>query len=145
MSSALAESQAEYDVHHELAEDDRVRSQVWGLLAAMDPRGHRLERRSESRHPYPYLVYLSPVRGDGKTPCGDPVVVVGKHLSERGLSFYHPMPLPFRRVIVTLETANGGRMGFLVNLTWCRFTQHGWYESGGRFLDVVPSPIPVEE
>jgi hypothetical protein len=32
-------------------------------------------------------------------------------------------------------------MGVLVDLKWCRFTRHGWYESGGRFLQIVPSPL----
>ena len=73
------------------------------------------------------------------------MVVVGRHLSEHGLTFYHPKPLSFRRVIATLETANGARLAFLLDLSWCRFTRHGWYESGGRFLDTVASPLDSEQ
>ena len=59
--------------------------------------------------------------------------------SEHGMGFYHPKPLPYRRMIASVES--GGRwIGFLVDLKWCRFTQQGWYESGGRYLQSVLSP-----
>jgi len=124
-----------------LSAEGDVRGQVWALLAALYSRGGVTERRRDSRYPYPYLAYLTPVGEDGMTAEGEPVVVVGKHLSERGFGFYHPQPLPYRRMILSLETAGGVRLGFLIHLTWCRFTRHGWYESGGRFLQAVPSPV----
>jgi hypothetical protein len=42
-------------------------------------------------------------------------------------------------MIVALETAGGDRLRLLIDVTWCRFTEQGWYESGGRFLQTVPS------
>ena len=111
---------------------------------ALYPRGDVGERRGEQRYPYPYLVRLTPVAADGVTVVGESLVVVGKHLSERGLGFYHPRPIAYRRVIATLETTSGQRLGFLIDLSWCRFTQQGWYESGGRFLRAVPPRPPGE-
>jgi hypothetical protein len=122
--------------------EDDVRNQVWGLLGALYPRGDLVERRGEQRYPYPYLVHLTPVAADGVTAVGESLVVVGKHLSERGLGFYHPRPIAYRRVIATLETTSGQRLGFLLDLNWCRFTRQGWYESGGRFLRVVLPRAP---
>jgi hypothetical protein len=26
----------------------------------------------------------------------------------------------------------------MMDLTWCRFGRHGWYENGGRFLQILP-------
>ncbi len=124
----------------ETAVDEEIRSQVWGLLGSLYPSGGVGERRGERRFPYPYRVQLTPVGDDDLTPVGEPLVVVGKHLSERGLGFYHPKPLAYRRVIASLETTNGSRLCFLLDLNWCRFTHHAWYESGGRFLRTVPSP-----
>jgi hypothetical protein len=121
--------------------EDDVRNQVWGLLGSLYPGGDLVERRGEQRYPYPYLVRLTPVAADGVTAVGESLVVVGKHLSERGLGFYHPRPIAFRRVIASLETTSGARLGFLIDLNWCRFTRQGWYESGGRFLRAVPSPL----
>ncbi len=121
--------------------DDDIRSQVWGLLGMLYPRHDLAERRRDSRYPFPYLIHLTPVDDDGLTPRGETVVVVGKHISERGLGFYHPKPLPHRRMIASLETPRGHWLGFLVALNWCRFTRQGWYESGGRFLQSVCSPM----
>jgi hypothetical protein len=123
------------------AVDDEVRTQVWALLTAMYPRNDLLERRRDNRYPFPCLVHLTPVGRDGITPEGETVVVVGKHLSERGFGFYHQSPLPHRRMIASLESSKGQWLGFLIDLNWCRFTKGGWYESGGRFLQAVLSPM----
>ena len=40
-------------------------------------------------------------------------------------------------MIASLETPGGDWIGFLIDISWCRFTQHGWYDSGGRLLQVV--------
>jgi hypothetical protein len=117
--------------------EQEVRTQVWALLSSLDPRGNVLERRSERRYAYPYLIHVGPVAENGASWAEEGVIVVGKQISERGLSFYHPKPLPHRRMIVSLETTSGSRLRFLIDLTWCRFTRQGWYESGGRFLQVI--------
>ncbi len=121
--------------------NDDVRTQVWGVLTTLYPRNELGERRRANRYPFPYLVHLTPVDDDGLTPVGETIVVVGKHLSESGLGFYHPKPLPHRRMIVSIETTGGGWLAFLIDLSWCRFTKQGWYESGGRFLQAVDSPV----
>jgi hypothetical protein len=107
-------------------------------LAALYRQGNGIERRRRGRSPYPYLVQLTPVGDDGITPEGPCLVVVGKDLSERGLAFYHPAPLPYRRMVALLETAGGTRLAFLIDVTWCRFKRQGWYESGGRFVQATP-------
>jgi hypothetical protein len=117
--------------------EDELQSRVRGLLSTLCPQHHLIERRHENRYPFPYLVQLTPVASDGITPQGETVVVVGKHLSRSGLGFYHPRPLPHRRMIAMLETGSGQRLRFLVDLHWCCFTRQGWYESGGRFLRLV--------
>ena len=142
MASFAALSQPQIDLLPEQgAANDEVRTQVWGLLSTLYPKVSVMERRREVRYPFPILVHLTPVGKDGATPCGESVVVVGKHISERGMGFYHPQPLPHRRMIVSLEGPRGGLFAFLIDLGWCRFTRQGWYESGGRFLESVVSPL----
>jgi hypothetical protein len=121
--------------------DDEIRTQVWGLLTNLYPRNDLVERRRGSRYPYPCLVHLTPVKADGITSEGETVVVVGKQLSEQGFSFYHQAPLPYRRMIASLENSRGNWLGFLMDLNWCRFSRGGWYESGGRFLQTALSPL----
>jgi hypothetical protein len=127
------------DEHHSGAGDE-IRVQVLGLLTALYPRNDLIERRRDSRYPFPCLIHLTPVSRDGHSLDGEKVVVVGKHLSEHGLGFYHPAPLPHRRMIASLEGSRGHWVAFLIDVNWCRFTKDGWYESGGRFLQAVLSP-----
>ena len=123
------------------APEDDIRFQVRSLLSSLYHQGSLIERRHDNRYPFPHLVHLTPLADDGISPDGEAIVVVGKHLSERGLGFYHRTPLPHRRMIVSLETADGSWLGFIVDLNWCRFTKQGWYESGGRFVKSVLSPM----
>ncbi len=122
------------------AASDAIRTQVWAMLSMLYAKATAVERRRETRYPFPFLVHLTPVGDDAVTPCGPRLIVVGKHISERGLGFYHPEPLSYRRAIASLQGPKGDWFGFLIDLTWCRFTQ-GWYESGGRFLESVASPL----
>ncbi len=140
MQSLLEEPQLDL-LPEQGEEPEDVRTQVWALLSTLYPQSELVERRRENRYPFPYLIHLTPVGDDGRTSAGETIVVVGKHLSQRGLGFYHPKPLPHRRMIASLEDARGNRLGFLVDLNWCRFTKQGWYESGGRFLEAVASPV----
>ncbi|MFI4875835.1 MAG: hypothetical protein ACIALR_10875 [Blastopirellula sp. JB062] len=122
-----------------------VRVQVRSIIGA-ESKGKRLayaDRRRDQRYPYPSLIYLTPVNREGLPLIDQTVVVVGKTLTERGLDFYHQQPIPHRRVIVTMETATGYAASFLMDLTWCRFTKHGWYDNGGRFLNTIACPLPA--
>jgi len=119
--------------------EEAIEDQVAELLTRLYPRNAVTERRRENRYPFPYLVRLMPV-DEALVPQGETLVVVGKHLSPCGLGFYHPQPLPHRRMIVSLEAGEQGWLSFLIDVTWCRFTKQGWYESGGRFLDRVDPP-----
>jgi hypothetical protein len=120
--------------------DESVQQQVWALLAGQYPPSRVTERRSVQRFPYPHLLYLTPA-ADGCDPRRDSIVVVGKHLSERGLGFFYHQPLEYRRAIASLEALDGRWLSFLMDITWCRYTQHGWYDNGGRFLQVVEPPV----
>jgi hypothetical protein len=139
----LHDLQPDVLAQNDIRQEQDILEQVWGLLSTFYPKSEINERRRDQRFPFPYLIHLTPVAQDGITPEGESVVVVGKHLSERGLGFYHPKPIPHRRMIASLES-NGQWLGFLIDLSWCRFTRQGWYESGGRFLEAVPSPVKQE-
>jgi hypothetical protein len=124
--------------------ESHVRESVHKVMAATQPGSPRSERRREKRHPFPYPVYLTPVGRDGVTPVGETTVVLGKHLSDLGFDFYHRDPLPHRRAILSFEGGGGTWIGLLIDLSWCRFGRHGWYDNGGRFLGVVASPLNDE-
>ncbi len=118
--------------------DNPMAAAVWQVISRTYPNAVQSERRQAPRYAFPYLVQIQPVFEDGVSRQGSPFVVVGKQISELGLGFYHPKPLPSRYGIVSLD-AGGTQVSLLIELLWTQFTHHGWYESGGRFLKLVSS------
>ncbi|MBI85245.1 MAG: hypothetical protein CMJ81_18785 [Planctomycetaceae bacterium] len=114
-----------------------IHRQVRRLLDSRRALSKSENRRRSERHPFPYLIKLCPVGEDGTEPAGESVVVVGKQLSSTGFDFYHQDPIAFCKAIASLPSRNGHWLSFLVELTWCRFTELGWYDNGGRFLRVA--------
>ena len=119
-----------------LADDEEIRDTVRMLFSHQFAQRSKPDRRQNRRQPYPYPIELTPVSG-GEPRTEETFAVLGKHLSEYGLDFYCDQPLPYRRVIAWFETSNHQRLGLLLDLTWCRFNRFGWYENGGRFLEVA--------
>jgi len=145
--------------------DPTIAGQVVNLLTLAYP-PTRVERRREQRFPYPHIVYMTECTEDG-TPVavvakpaindllpiaaeapnnvgcapGRIIAVVGKHLSRSGFGFFHKEPIPNRLMIASFEGRPKQWTAFLIDLTWCRFNGNGWYDSGGRFLKIVPSPL----
>ncbi len=114
--------------------DKRLQTQVWRILAGIYPLEQ--DRRHQARFPYPRLMRLAPL-SDNAQPT---VTVIGKHLSEDGMGFFHNKPLPDRQMLAHLELPGGGTVVFHVVLRWCRFICDGWYESGAKLVRVVSSP-----
>jgi hypothetical protein len=121
-----------------LAAGGQIGEQVRLALSAIQRAPNAPERRRTQRFAYPQLIEITPADPQTLEPLDEPLVVVGKQISENGLGFYHCAPLPYRYVIVALERGFRGPVRLLLDLSWCRFTRHGWYESGGRFLRLAP-------
>jgi hypothetical protein len=128
---------------HANAADQEIRDCVRSLLAWHFGRDYATDRRRERRFPFPHLVHLTPLGDDGRTPAGPAMVAVGRELSEGGFGFFHPSPLPYRQMIASLEAADSRWFSFVIDLSWCRFMRHGWYESGGRFLRTISIGRPA--
>lgn len=121
--------------------DSEVWSRILERLDTGDPQRNQDERRRDSRYPFPRLMYLTPVGEDGSTAAGDPIIAAGKDLSEGGLGFYHPEPLPSRRMIASMQTGNGHWLAFVVELTRSHRIPEGWYQSSGHFVEPAVSPL----
>ena len=109
-------------------------------FGGVEPFRRPLERRREARYPYPYPIHLTPfaeraarrrsyARRDRQASV------------PHGIDFYCRQPLAERRVIASLDCGREGWIGLVVELEWCRFSRHGWYDNGGRFVAVVPTPL----
>ncbi len=134
-----ATREATTEPRHEI----RRGSKVEELLERMYPHGRMSgERRRESRYPFPYLIQLLPVESDTVQPSGEPFAVVGKHISNRGIGFYHKELIPLRFVVAELSDGqDGDPLYMLVDLKWCRFSKKGWYEHGGSFVCELEMPV----
>jgi hypothetical protein len=122
--------------------NSEMRTQVRGLISTLlYGQDDSVERRRQVRYAFPHPVYLTPVGDDGSTPDGESIAAAGKDLSEGGLGFFHPAPLPTKRMIVSLQLGDGSWMAFVIELTRSRAIRQGWYETGGRFVEAVPSPM----
>lgn len=124
---------------------DAIALSVEAAVAAVEPFRKTMERRREARYPYPYPVPLTPFLLDGTPDVNGTFVVIGKHLAPHGLDFYCKKPLADRRVIASLDCGKDGWIGLVVELAWCRFNRHGWYDNGGRFVAIVEPPLAVIE
>src|SRR4051812_1432036 len=90
---------------------------IQSALEVVDAAPRKLERRRESRYPYPYPIHLTPYRHDGKPDVERTFVVIGKHLAPHGIDFYCKRPLSERRVIASLDGREGW-VGLVVELAW---------------------------
>jgi hypothetical protein len=121
--------------------DPSVRAAVWSMLTTLHASPPYGQQRREERFPYPRLVHIVPLDSDGRPLAQGERTGVGKHISTRGLGFYHLGPLHERLAIVTVECTQQPWKRFLMQLRWCRFVGHNWYESGGRFLRLLPDGL----
>jgi hypothetical protein len=123
-------------------EDQKIRQRVRFVLQAFHQASRiACDRRRDHRIPFPHPIHVTPVDASGALATDETFVVLGKHLSECGLDFYCQWPIPHRRVVASWECGAGRWISLLLDLTWCRSNHHGWYENGGRFLQVVESPL----
>lgn len=125
-------------------ETGSLEQQVRRLLVQETPPRPQLCRRLSRRHPYAQLISVTPLDDDGQT-TGAPFTCCGKDLSPAGVGIFHPQPLANRQVILTFFQEGRESISILAMLDWCRFTMHGWYESGGRLMRVVSSPAQRSE
>ncbi|NOY43398.1 MAG: hypothetical protein GXP26_16385 [Planctomycetes bacterium] len=75
---------------------------------------------------------LSPIDQRGRWKSSLAIDI--KDFDERGITFYHQLPLSDRRAMLVIESPQLGRLTTEVDLTWCRFNRTGRYTSGGRFV-----------
>jgi hypothetical protein len=112
---------------------------VGTLTATWRPAGLSLWERRWERIAYPHPILVEPLgEVDGRyVPDGERLLVAGHDLSLGGLSFEHDVPLPHRFVALSFPMEPRLTRAIVAQLTWCRFTRSGLYDSGGRFLRTI--------
>jgi hypothetical protein len=113
-----------------------LRNQIESLVARLHPPIAQ-ERRHDDRVAIPVLFRLTPLDSNRTRIEAQATIVIGKNVSRRGLSFYHELPIPQRRALIELAHPDLGSFAAEIDVSWCRFTKPGWYESGGRLIRCV--------
>ena len=113
----------------------------WALDSQSDREPQVSERRSRKRVPYPQPFFITPLNRHGESLVAETISVIGHRLSPAGIDFYHREAIPYRHVIASFPVQDDHWVAFVLHLNWCRFNRFGWYDNGGRFLRMVPSPI----
>jgi hypothetical protein len=122
-----------------VARSDRaaLAQQVQVLVTRLHPTV-TLERRRSDRHSIPVMFRLTPLAEDGQPMTAETMNVIGKNISRYGLSFYHAVPISYRRAWISLENTEVAAFAAEIDINWCRFSNRGWYESGGRLIAAMP-------
>ena len=111
------------------------------LVASWHASPPLMETRSAHRIQYDRPLILAPMDTRVLPRPGELRIVRGRDVSLGGCSFEHGEPLPCSRVALTFGMDEGQMVTLLIRLSWCRFTQSGVYQSGGRFLKPVAPPF----
>jgi len=73
----------------------------------------------------------------------EPRLASGRDISQEGISFSHKKPIPQKLVQVTFNPTDDQPVSVIVELTWCRFSRDGTYQSGGKFRKTEPQQQPA--
>ncbi len=121
---------------HTGGESDRasLASDIEALLTLLHP---RVALEQNDRCAIPILFQLTPLDDERQPIEHEATIVVGKNISRRGISFYHERPISHRRARIELVQPGLGPFAAEIDVSWCRFTKPGWYESGGRLVRAV--------
>lgn len=95
------------------------------------------ERRNADRVAIPLLMSVAPAGEQEFDDLGSMTTAVGKDLSRGGIGFFHRDALPHRRVVLLFDDPRLDGLAVEVELNRCRFSNLGWYESGGRLLRLI--------
>jgi hypothetical protein len=111
------------------------------VTASWHGSAHAVQSRRWHRVRCEGSVVLTPLDDATGRPVGERKRATARDVSLGGFSFTHLDPLPFRRVVVTFGVGTEEVASAVLRLSWCRFLSARLYQSGGRFLNVVPTPF----
>jgi hypothetical protein len=95
------------------------------------------ERRFRDRYAINCKMQLTPIGRDGTSRSDETILIFGKDLSRRGISFSHDRPLAHQQVLISLTLPEAGQFVVQAQITWTRLSPIGLYESGCRLIRKV--------
>ena len=101
------------------------------------------EKRTHRRYAFRRPLTITPVdASSGRPDKTKSFAAFGFDISSAGISFLARQLVPAQRAVVTCEGPNDQPTNLLFEPRWVRFTRGGWYQTGGRLLEVLSDQTP---
>jgi hypothetical protein len=104
------------------------------------------EKRTQRRFPFHKPLTITPINDkSGQPELGNSFGAFGIDLSSVGIGFLARQLIPTQKAILTCNGSEDAFVNLLFEPRWVRFTRGGWYQIGGRLVDVLDdttSPAP---
>ena len=96
------------------------------------------EKRSHRRFPFRRPFTVTPIsNATGRPDQFRSFPAFGIDISPTGICFIAHHLVPARRALLSLEGPGGKLVGVLFEPRWVRFTRGGWYQTGGRLVELL--------
>ena len=98
-----------------------------------------VEKRASRRYPFRKPLMITPVQNaTGKLDRTKSFSAFGIDVSSSGICFLSRQLVSTRKAVVTCDATGDRQVSLLFEARWVRFTRGGWYQTGGRLLNVLP-------
>jgi hypothetical protein len=98
-----------------------------------------VEKRSSRRFSFRRPITVTPVNNhSGRPDRLKSFSAFGIDISSCGVCFLARQLVPVRKAVLSMEGPTGEIATLLFEPRWVRFTRGGWYQTGGRLVEVLP-------
>ena len=98
-----------------------------------------VEKRAHRRYPFRRALVVTPItNGTGRPDRAKSFPAFGIDISSSGVCFLGRQLVPARKAVLSVDGPDGEMVHVLFEPRWVRFTRGGWYQTGGRLLEVLP-------
>lgn len=142
MQTALLRIAEPFSVNEMFGNDQEVENIIRRAVAGKQPLDRRIDQRRDARYAYPYPLTLVPLEVAQRGDQVKGIPAIGKQVTIRGIDFYTTSPITAKEVVCTFHSPICS-YALILELTWCRHNAQGWFENGGRFIEVWNSPASL--
>ena len=97
------------------------------------------EKRTHRRYAFRRPLTITPVNVvSGRPDRTKSFAAFGFDISSAGISFLARQLVPAQRAVVSCDGPGDRPVNLLFEPRWVRFTRGGWYQTGGRLIEVLP-------
>ncbi len=101
-----------------------------------------VEKRVHRRFPYRKPISVTPINNTtGRPDSARCFPAFGIDISSNGICLLARQLVPARNAVLSLEGPGQKAVSILFEPRWVRFTRGGWYQTGGKLLEVLQEDV----